>query len=141
MKIYFAASVRAGRDDGAMYADIIKLLKNYGEILCETNGDLTLTSQGDTSLSDEEIFKRDIVWFTSSDIIVAEVTTPSLGVGYEIATALSVGKPVLCLYRETPGKRLSAMINGDKRIIVKTYKNIKDLPKILEVFFKDYDRS
>ena len=37
--------------------------------------------------------------------IVAEVTQPSLGVGYEIGRAVAMGKRILCLYRPQPDKR------------------------------------
>ena len=38
-------------------------------------------------------------------VIVAEVTQPSLGVGYEIGRAYAMNKPILCLYRPQPEKR------------------------------------
>ncbi len=38
-------------------------------------------------------------WLISADVIIAEVTTPSLGVGYEIGRAAALHKPILCLYR------------------------------------------
>ena len=37
--------------------------------------------------------------------IVAEVTQPSLGVGYEIGRAVAMDKKILCLYRPQDGKR------------------------------------
>ena len=46
------------------------------------------------------------------DAVVAGVTQPSLGVGYEIGRAVDMGKRILCLYRPREGKVLSAMIRG-----------------------------
>ena len=92
-----------------IYAEVVKLLKKYGEVLTERNADPNFF--GETSITDEEIFERDMAWLNSADVLVAEVTTPSLGVGYEIASVLNLGKPVIALYREIPGKRLSAMIS------------------------------
>jgi nucleoside 2-deoxyribosyltransferase len=63
--------------------------------------------------TDKDIFERDMEWVREADIIVAEVSTPSLGVGYELGQAEAMGKKVLCLYREQEGKRLSAMVNGN----------------------------
>lgn len=134
MKIYFSVSVRAGRGDAETYAQIVQLLKKYGEVLTEKNGDPNFF--GETAMEDKDIFERDMVWLRSADVLVAEVTTPSLGVGYEIASALNLDKSVLCLYKESPGKKLSGMINGDKKIIVKTYNTSEDLPVILGDFFK-----
>ena len=98
MKIYFAGSIRGGRNDVNVYQQIIKHLKNYGEILTEHVGSDSLSSKGENSLNDKQIHDRDINWLKSSDIIVAEVTNPSLGVGYEIAMALKLNKKVICLY-------------------------------------------
>ena len=41
--------------------------------------------------------------------IVAEVTQPSLGVGYEIGRAVAMGKKILCLYRPQPDKSKESM--------------------------------
>ncbi len=38
-------------------------------------------------------------------VLVAEVTQPSLGVGYEIGRAVAMGKPILCLFRPSADKR------------------------------------
>lgn len=74
-------------------------------------------------------------WLTTADVIVAEVTTPSLGVGYEIATAEYLNKKILCIYRQQEGRRLSAMINGNKKLKVILYKDIEDLHPIFANFF------
>jgi len=136
MKIYFSASVTGGRNDAPIYSEIVRMLKTYGEVLSEKNGDLALTSLGDTDITDEDIYKRDIRWLKESDVIVAEVTTPSLGVGYEVASASFLGKKVLCIYREIPQKRVSAMIRGDKKLIVKMYKTADELKIIFDNYLK-----
>ena len=134
MKIYFAGSIRGGRDDAALYADIIKILGNYGEVLTEHIGLKDLTSQGEERTA-EEIYERDMDWLLSSDAIVAEVTTVSLGVGYELGEAVAVGKRVLCLYREQEGKRLSAMIDGNPDLKVVRYQALADIKPIFDSFF------
>jgi hypothetical protein len=55
---------------------------------------------------------------------VAEISTPSHGVGYEIAYALEKEKPVICGYQA--GKRVSKMLSGNThpRITVIEYQNI-----------------
>ena len=75
-------------------------------------------------------------WLTESDVIVAEVSTPSLGVGYEVAKAEEMGKKILCLYRPTPERKLSAMIAGNKHVAVIEYQTIEELKKILSRFFR-----
>ncbi|XP_016106341.1 5-hydroxymethyl-dUMP N-hydrolase, partial [Sinocyclocheilus grahami] len=61
---------------------------------------------------DQAIHDRDLEWLMVSDVIVAEVTQPSLGVGYELGRAVALNKRVFCLFRPSSGKVLSAMIRG-----------------------------
>ncbi len=104
MKIYFAGSIRGGREDVKIYSEIIKYLCNYGEVLTEHVADPSLLVKGEQYLSDQEIHDRDMEWLLQSDVIVAEVTAPSLGVGYEIRAAVDLNKKVLCLYRPQEDK-------------------------------------
>lgn len=134
MKIYFAGSITGGRDDASLYAEVIKLLQRHGTVLTEHIGLSTLTAYGeDKSLAD--IFSRDVAWVREADVLVAEVTQPSLGVGYEIGLAESLGKKVICLYRPTEGRRLSAMISGNSYIVTISYTSIEELPTLLEQAF------
>lgn len=136
MKIYFAASIRGGREDKELYLQIIKLLEKYGTVLTEHVGDNALTHRGDTGLTVEYIYHRDMGWLNESDVVVAEVTTPSLGVGYELGKSENQ-KPIICLYRRQEEKRLSAMIGGNKNLRVETYKGLSDIENIFEIFFKN----
>ncbi|MEI7962017.1 MAG: nucleoside 2-deoxyribosyltransferase [archaeon] len=43
------------------------------------------------------IFDRDVAWIKEADLVVAEVSMPSVGVGYEIGFAESLGKKIICL--------------------------------------------
>ena len=135
MKIYFAGSIRGGRSDQSAYFKIINLLKNYGEVFTEHVGDHKLTAQGEVNIADEQVYKRDMKWLMSTDVLVVDVTTPSLGVGYEIASAEILGKKILCIYRESAEKRISGMINGNRNLTVKIYKTIDDVTAILKEFF------
>lgn len=112
MKIYFAGSIRGGRDDAKLYNELISFLGKYGQVLTEHIGDPKITNHGDDGPSDKYIHDRDMHWLISSDVLIAEVTTISMGVGYEIGRAVEMGKKVLCLFRPDSGKNLSAMIGG-----------------------------
>jgi nucleoside 2-deoxyribosyltransferase len=131
MNIYFAGSIRGGREDAALYARIIDFLRPFGNVFTEHVGDTALTDQGDEGFTDRQIHDRDMDWLLASDVIVAEVTTVSTGVGYEIGRAVALGKKVICLYRELPGKRLSAMIAGCPHLSMKIYHHLEELEKLL----------
>jgi nucleoside 2-deoxyribosyltransferase len=130
MTIYFAGSISGGRGDQAIYAQIIELLRSHGTVLTEHFGDANLTAAGE-SLADAAIHDRDIDWLRQADVLVAEVTTPSLGVGYEIGRAMEWGKRIVCLYRPAEGRRLSGMIAGCDAITVHRYDDPAQLAAVL----------
>ena len=129
MKIYFAGSITGGRDDADMYEKIIALLGQYGKVLTEHVGRVNLDSSGEIFAA-EVIFERDVAWLTEADWVVAEVTHPSLGVGYELGISEKLGKNVLCLFRENSGRKLSAMIAGNNHYTIATYNDFEDLATI-----------
>ncbi len=135
MTIYFAGSIRGGRGDQAIYEAIIDRLRHHGTVLTEHVGDVNLPLGGENA-ADCDIHDRDLDWLRSADVLVAEVSTPSLGVGYEIGRAVEWGKRVICLYRPTDGKRLSGMIAGCHDLAVHEYSQIGDVDRILQEALK-----
>ncbi len=131
MKIYFAGSITGGREDQGLYLEIIKLLTNYGEVLTEHIGDSLITEKGEV-IDVGIIFKRDIGWLEQCDVVVAEVTIASMGVGYELGVAEKLGKKVICLYRPNPEKRLSAMVLGNEKFSIQPYETLADVQSILD---------
>lgn len=142
MKIYFCGSIRGGRDHQEIYFDLIKHIQTFGQVLTEHVGCKELDSNGkvttDTALTDKEIHDRDISWLNESDFVVAEVTMPSLGVGYELGHAYLLNKPTLCLFRDGCDKNLSAMIGGavgsKSPITVKHYTAVNEAKEEISVF-------
>ena len=129
-KIYFCGSIRGGRNDRAIYLEIISFLKKHAQVLTEHIGDQTLDA--DHSLTHQQIHDRDMSWLHEADLLVAEVTQPSLGVGYEIASALAENKPVYCLYNRNSSHHLSAMIAGSTQIQLITYSSLNEVLAALE---------
>jgi len=87
-------------------------------------------------MTDKEIYDRDISFINKSDIIIADVTIPSLGVGYEIAYAEKLDKKIFCLYYQEEGKKVSAMISGSPFLKVFSYKSEDEILVILKDVFK-----
>jgi len=130
MIIYFAGAIRGGRADQALYLEIIELLRGHGTVLTEHIGGAALTPSGEEQ-DDTFIHDRDLDWLRRADVLVAEVTTPSLGVGYEIGRCIEWGKTVIALYRPGEGRRLSGMIAGCSGVTVREYHTIDDVAHIL----------
>jgi hypothetical protein len=117
-----------------MYAEIIRVLQSFAPVLTEHIADAALSDHGE-DLSDAAIHDRDMDWLRSASYVVAEVTTPSLGVGYEVGRAVEMKIPVLALFRSQEGKRISAMVAGCGDIQTREYKDVSDLPRIFDEFF------
>jgi hypothetical protein len=138
MKVYFAGSIRGGRQDAALYAQIIDLLREHADVLTEHVGETDLDhAEGD--LSDGAIYSRDMAWLEEADALVAEVTVPSHGVGYEIARAEALAKPTLCIYRHQAGHRVSALIAGNPNLRCQPYRQLQELNAILASFLQRPD--
>ena len=137
MKIYFAGSIRGGREFQKYYSMIISHLKNYGSVLTEHIGDPGLDDSGEENLNDHEIYQRDRDWIIESDLIVAEVTNPSLGVGYELGLGEALGKKILCLFYSGNKHPVSAMVAGNASFHVEQYSNAKELKKKIDDFLID----
>ncbi|KAG5831620.1 hypothetical protein ANANG_G00305630 [Anguilla anguilla] len=114
MRIYFCGSIRGGRQDVNIYQRIVKKLQTYGKVLTEhvSHGDISEKGEDSALKGDRAIHDRDMEWLVAADVIVAEVTQPSLGVGYELGRAVAMHKKILCLFRPSSGRVLSAMIRG-----------------------------
>lgn len=124
MKIYFSGSISGGRDKVNDYSKIVEILNEYGKVLTMhvANPKLGKAEEGITA---EEIYQRDVNWLKESDIVFAEITVPSLGVGYELAYAENRKIPVICMYDKNVN--VSRMITGNKNFIQIPYENIEEL--------------
>lgn len=111
MNIYFACSITGGRQDEAAYAALVTALLADGHEVPTASLARPEVMEQEGRISPAEVYQRDTDWIDASDALVAEVSTPSHGVGYEIAYALSKGKPVLCCYRQE--RRVSKMLLGN----------------------------
>lgn len=124
-KIYFACSIRGGRDDADTYRRLVEYIKKSAIVLSEIFADGKLSASG-MNLPSQEIYTKDTTWIKEADAIIAEVTNPSLGVGYEIAYAENLGKPILALFRDDGARKLSAMIDGAPGVTNNIYGSIDE---------------
>jgi hypothetical protein len=138
MNIYFSCSITGGRNDQIIYKSIVDHLLQKGHIVPTAHlSDRNVT--GLESVVDPiEIFDRDVAWVKDCDALIAEVSTPSHGVGYEVALALEISKPVLCLYKQ--GVRVSKMITGNTKptISVSSYQTEHDALVLVDEFLNQY---
>lgn len=141
-KVYFAGSIRGGRADAELYQRIIDYIKLKDEVLTEHIGKTTISLKQQTRIIDSHIYERDVNWLESCDMVIAECSNASLGVGYELAYAEAHDIPVFAFYNKKTSS-LSAMINGNRYFNIIPYETEDEiyfaLDRILENNYKYYD--
>jgi nucleoside 2-deoxyribosyltransferase len=111
VNIYFSCSITGGRQDQQVYESLVQALLQGGHVVPTAILASPSLSDLGSEISPGEVYRRDMAWLEGCEAVVAEVSTPSHGVGYEIAAALAMGKPVLCCYQA--GRRVSKMLTGN----------------------------
>lgn len=130
-KVYFAGSIRGGRADAELYGRVIRHIQKENIVLTEHIGDLSLSKLEGVENSDVVIYEQDTAWLREADLLIAECTTPSLGVGYELAYAESHNIPVHIFYDKSR-TRLSAMLAGDKYFHIHPYVGEEELLQMVD---------
>lgn len=126
MDIYFSCSLTGGRENQPAYAAMVRHIQSLGHrVLTAHLAEADVMAQ-DAVVDAASVYARDLDWLRSCDALVAEVTTPSHGVGFEIAHAVSLAKPSLCLHRA--GVRVSKMITGcpSPHLVVAEYATLEE---------------
>jgi hypothetical protein len=85
--------------------DIVKAIQNEGHTLAHDWIDASFKSLTEEKRSPHEtdwalMFKESSEAISRADVIVAETSIPSFSVGYQVASAVAMKKPVLVLNRE-----------------------------------------
>ena len=138
-KAFFACSMRGGHDVVSQ-----EVLKQIPDALKEIGLELMSRHQTQDGIIQEEdqkttvaIHDRDYAWLKRCNIVVAEISNPSLGVGAEISDAIHLEKPVLGLY-QMPEDKISAYIRGKLEGYPMgshaQYKDLDDLKRIAREF-------
>ena len=134
MNIYFACSITGGRAFESVYQEFTRtLLTDEHDVptahLAESN-----VMALEKVIDPREVYDRDVAWIRACDALIAEVSVPSHGVGYEIGFALEAGKQVLCLAHA--GVAVSKMITGNPHpcLHVKYYRDLADGVALMREF-------
>jgi nucleoside 2-deoxyribosyltransferase len=106
MKVYLAVPIVAHREvDKAKI--IANLIRSLGHEIIST---WVLGEDPGFSMPTTSVFERDLNGVKRCDILVAEVSKGSHGVGMEVMAAYFFGKPIILLFEE--GSRVSHMLLG-----------------------------
>jgi nucleoside 2-deoxyribosyltransferase len=137
MNIYFACSITGGREFESVYQAIVSKLVEAGHQVPTAHLAKSGVAAVEAVIDPVEVYERDVAWIRACDRLIAEVSVPSHGVGYEIGFALGIGKPVLVLFQE--GRRVSKMISGnpDVNLQVRSYRDSARAMELIREYLAD----
>ena len=132
MNIYFSCSITGGRDDQHIYQKMVDFMVAQGHEVPTAHLSKADILEDERAINALEVYQRDVNWVNDCDVLVAEVSTPSHGVGYEIALALTQEKPVFCCYQT--GCKVSKMLLGNTSpsLSLYAYRDAQDVLAELE---------
>ncbi|MFR8145631.1 MAG: nucleoside 2-deoxyribosyltransferase [Clostridia bacterium] len=136
MNIYFSGSIYGGRQKLEAYKKLIKELSKFGKVLNEEVADDNVILD-EANTKDSDIFESLEERINKADLIFAEVTVPSLGVGYEIGYADKTNKRIICVYDKTVTPKLTTMLRGNNRLKIIPYTDINEIINDLENILKE----
>ena len=140
MIVYCAAPIKGDQKFHNYCLDIIKQVSSLGHTaLSELNSEFKPA----IPLTDSEIFSRDIKWIDKREIVIAEVSGPSLGVGFEIAYSIYKKKINVLALVNSEAQDVSAMVTGchSELLTIKKYADTEDLKKSVSVFIKKFEST
>lgn len=139
-KVYFAGSIRGGRLDAGLYRRIIEYIQRSDKVLTEHVGDLSLSAFEQGRSKDEMIYNQDTQWLCEAELLIAECTCPSLGVGYELAYAEKLGIPCHIFYDKSKCQ-LSAMLTGNPFFNIHPYSEEVEIYPVIDSILNHQDEK
>lgn len=136
MNIYFSGSIYGGRQKLEAYKKLVKELTKFGNVLDEEVADDNVILD-EANTKDSDIFESLEERLKLANLVFAEVTVPSLGVGYEIGYADKTNKRIICVYDKTVTPKLTTMLRGNNRLKIIPYTNINEIINNLENILKE----
>ena len=137
MRVYFAGTIMGDRRHLPAFQRIVSHLQALGHSVPTAHVARSRVLKEEDGNTAQQVYDRDVAWLRAAHCLVAEVSSPSLGVGYEICYALLSGVPCLCLYRA--GVRLSKMILGctETDMRVRPYQTEEEMLALVDRFLQE----
>jgi len=128
VKVYLAVPLQKNRNN-VLAKSVSGILLNLG---CKIISEWVLWDNPNPNLDQKAIYERNCEAIKSCELLIAELSNPSIGVGMEIMFAHGLGKKIICIYSHT---EISSMVRGLPGAILLSYKNLDDLKEKLDQQF------
>ena len=117
MNIYLACTVRGDRGGVSAGRAICARLERHGHRVLTTHLLADDVESVESELTEQDVYRRDLGWLTSCDVLVAEASGSSYGVGFEVGYVLGrarvSGQRVVLLHDRARRNAISRLITGN----------------------------
>jgi hypothetical protein len=138
MRIYLACTVRGDRGGLLAGRAICERLQHHGHEVLTTHLLADDVEAAEAALTEADVYRRDLDWLTSCDVLVAEASGSSYGVGFEVGYVLGragvSGQRVVLFYDSARRDKVSRLITGncDEGCTTVGYGSIEELTALID---------
>jgi nucleoside 2-deoxyribosyltransferase len=138
MTIYLACTVRGDRGGVLAGRAICARLEHHGHEVQTKHLLADDVETAESQITEGEVFRRDLDWLMACDVLVAEASGSSYGVGFEVGYVLgrahATGQRVVLLYDAARRDRVSRLITGNCHAECTTfgYRSIEELTAFID---------
>jgi len=142
VRIYLACTVRGDRGGLTTARALCACLQQHGHTVLTTHLLADDADRAESSLGERQVYERDIEWLDACDLLIAEASGSSFGVGFEVGYVLgrseSTGQHVLLLYDEARRSQVSRLLvgNAHHRCTTYAYAGADDLTGFVERYLE-----
>ncbi len=136
MKNYFGFTVAGDRSSIEIARRVVELLEDTGHEVLTRHLVSDNARQLDRLISPQQVYERDMRWLKQCDVLVAEVSGSSFGLGFETGYLLgATAKKAVLFYKRDVEKRISLLITGNTnpQCLVVPYTDVAEV----EAFVRD----
>ena len=138
MRIYLACTVRGERDGVLAGRAISQRLQAHGHEVLTTHLLADDVDRAESALTEVQVYRRDLEWLSQCDVLVAEASGSSYGVGFEvgylIGRARETRQRVVLVYDAARRHAVSRLITGncDDACTTFAYDSLEDLVAFID---------
>jgi len=117
MQIYLACTVRGDRGAVAGLRALVSALESAGHTILTKHLLDDNVDGAESALTERAVYERDIAWLEACDVLIADASGSSFGVGFEVGYVLGrsdrTDQRVILLYRADRRDQISRLIVGN----------------------------
>jgi nucleoside 2-deoxyribosyltransferase len=125
MRVYLACTVRGDRGGLTVARALSARLQHHGHVVQTTHLLADDVDSREAALTERQVYERDIEWLDACDLLVAEGSGSSYGVGFEVGyilgRAAETNQRVLLMYERARHDTLSRLLVGNAHPNCTTY--------------------